>query len=105
MLCPVRLHDHEAPAQTDRMKPPLKLKFTDYYRGWDSEHNLFSRLLAELYDISFSDDPDLLFFLPFGTEHLKYRCRKIFVTGENVRPDFNVCDYAFTFDFLDDPRN
>ena len=87
------------------MKPPLKIKFTDYYRGWDNEHNLFTRLLAEMYDVSFSDDPDLLLFLPFGTDHLSYQCRKLFITGENVRPDFNVCDYAFSFDFLDDSRN
>ena len=67
------------------MKPPLKIKFTDYYRGWDNEQNLFTKLLAEMYDVSFSDDPDLLIFLPFGTDHLSYQCRKLFITGENVQ--------------------
>ena len=99
------LHARKVSARIDRMKPPLKIKFTDYYRGWDNDHNLFTKLLAEMYDISFSDDPDLLIFLPFGTDHLNYQCRKLFITGENVRPDFNVCDYAFSFDFLDDSRN
>ena len=87
------------------MKSRLKIKFTDYYDGWDSHRNLFSDLLAEMYELEFSDDPDLLIFLPFGTEHLKYQCRKVFITGENVRPDFRVCDFAFSFDYLDDPRN
>ena len=87
------------------MKPRLKIKFTDYYRGWRSQQNLFSELLSEMYELEFSDDPDLLLFLPFGTDHLKYRCRKVFITGENVRPDFGICDYAFSFDYLDDPRN
>ena len=87
------------------MKPLLKIKFTDYYRGWNSQQNLFSECLADLYEVTHSDDPDLLFFLPFGTDHLKYQCRKVFITGENVRPDFSVCDYAFSFDFLDDSRN
>jgi len=91
--------------KANRMKPRLKIKFTDYYRGWDNHRNLFSHLLAEMYDLDFSEDPDLLIFLPFGTNHLKYRCRKVFITGENVRPDFRVCDYAFSFDYLDDPRN
>ena len=91
--------------KVDRMKPPLKIKFTDYYRGWDSQRNLFSELLAEMYELSYSDQPDILFFLPFGTDHLHYPCRKVFITGENIRPDFGVCDYAFSFDYLDDPRN
>lgn len=88
-----------------QMKPRLKLKFVDTYRGWKDDNNLFSNVLSEHYDLEFTDEPDILFFLPFGTEHLKYRCRKVFVTGENVRPDFHVCDYAFSFDYLDDPRN
>jgi uncharacterized protein YozE (UPF0346 family) len=87
------------------MKPRLKLKYTDFYKGWDIRDNLFSDALADLYELEFSDDPDLLIFLPFGTEHLKYRCRKVFITGENIRPDFHICDYAFSFDYLDDPKN
>ena len=88
------------------MKPKLRLKYTDFYKGWPVRENLFSQILSELYDLEFSeDDPDLVIFLPFGHQHLKYRCRKIFITGENQRPNFNVCDYAFSFDYLDDARN
>lgn len=87
------------------MKPKLKLKYTDFYKGWPVRENLFSQILSELYDLEFSEDPELLIFLPFGHEHLQYRCRKLFITGENVRPDFNVCDYAFSFDYLDNARN
>jgi len=87
------------------MKPKLRLKYTDFYKGWPVQENVFSQILSELYDLEFSEDPELLIFLPFGDQHLKYRCRKLFITGENVRPNFNVCDYAFSFDYLDNARN
>jgi hypothetical protein len=47
------------------------------------------------------NNPDFIFFSVFGYQHFKFRCKKIFYTGENIRPDFTVCDYAFSFD-LDD---
>jgi hypothetical protein len=31
-------------------------------------------------------------------EFRKYRCTRIYFTGENTRPNFRQCDYAFTFD-------
>jgi len=71
------------------------------------ESYLFRRL-SSLYDIVLVDDPDYLFYSVFGTEHAnpKYdRCVKIWFTGENFRPDFSKCDYAMSFDYLDDPRH
>lgn len=41
----------------------------------------------------------------FGTEFLKYNCPRIFYSGENIRPDFKFCDFAFTFDYNDDKRH
>ena len=87
------------------MRPRLKIKFTDLCDGWDIKNNVFSELLAEDYELEFSDKPDLVLFMPFGTDHLNHTCRKVFITGENVRPDFSVCDFAFSFDHLDDSRN
>lgn len=91
--------------ETFFMKPKLKLWFVDFHKGWDICNNLFTRLLSQRYDVELTDDPDLLIFLPFGSRNLNYRCRKVFITGENLHPDFNICDYAFTFEHLDDPRN
>ena len=43
-----------------------------------------------------------MFYSCFGTEHLKYKNGvKIFFTGENVLPNFNECDYATGFDYID----
>ncbi|MBR5130209.1 MAG: glycosyltransferase [Alphaproteobacteria bacterium] len=67
-----------------------------------NEENLYSKILKILknrYDIEISDKPDFLFFSCFGAENLKYYdCVKIFITGENVLPNFNLCDYACAFD-------
>jgi hypothetical protein len=40
-----------------------------------------------------------LFYSVFGSRHLKYNCIKIFWTGENQYPDFNICDYAIGFGY------
>lgn len=50
------------------------------------------------------NDPDFLIFSCFGEHHRNSRfdrAVKIFITGENVAPDFNACDYAVSFEKLD----
>ncbi len=57
--------------------------------------------LQTLYKVEINtENPDFIFYSVFGTEHLKYDCVRIFYTGENLRADFNFCDYAITFDYL-----
>ncbi len=41
----------------------------------------------------------------FDRRHRQFRCTRIFYAGENWRPDFRVCDWAFTFDHLNDSRH
>jgi hypothetical protein len=62
-------------------------------------------LLKKYFQVELSDNPDVLIYSVYGNYHLSYNCVKIFYTGENVRPDFNFCDYALSFDFLDNPRH
>jgi len=78
----------------------IRIKFVDFYEHFVPENFLFYKTLAEHYKIELSDTPDYLFFSVFGNEHLKFDCVKIFWTGENQTPDFNVCDYAVGFDYL-----
>jgi hypothetical protein len=59
--------------------------------------------LSELYELTLSDRPDVLFFSVFGKEHRRYRCRKVYYTGENRRPDWTACDYALTYEHLNHP--
>jgi hypothetical protein len=78
----------------------IKLKFVDFWEEFDTAQNMFTELLAEKYNIVISDEPDYIIYSVFGFEHLKYEGIRIFYTGENIRPDFNTCDYAIAFDWL-----
>lgn len=59
------------------------------------------KILRKYYDVEISDNPDYVFFSESAFEHLKYNCVKIFYTGENIHPNFNLCDYAIGFDYMD----
>lgn len=80
------------------MKEILKIKFADHYEGFDPEKNFFWDLLSLKYDLQLSEHPEVLIYTSFGRSHVNYRCLKIYWTGENRRPNFNQCDFAFTFD-------
>lgn len=82
------------------MKRTIRINFTDWWDGFNKTDNYIYRLLEPYYEIELCEDPDYLFYSCFGTEFVKYDCIRIFATGENVRPDFNLCDYAMGFDYL-----
>lgn len=79
-------------------KPPLKLAFVDF---WDNfQETDFGRFLAWFttnFDVTIDEEaPDVVVYSCFGTKHLQYPdTLRIFFTGENHKPDFNICDYSF----------
>lgn len=78
----------------------LRIGFADFYNGFDIYNNYWVKTLRKLYGrnmVEVVEEPDYLFFSCFGFKHLKYKCIKIFFTGENIIPDFNLCDYAIGF--------
>lgn len=79
----------------------IRINFTDFWKGFDVENNFISKKLKKKYTVILSEDPDFLFYSCYGFDHLKYDCIKIFYTGENIVPDFNLCDYAIGFHYLD----
>ena len=80
----------------------IKVKFVDFYPNFDPQKVILWKQLWERYEVVESDEPEWLIFSVFGNEHLKYNnCVKIFFTGENQTPDFNLCDYALGFDYID----
>ncbi len=106
------------------MKTKLKINFADFWPGLDPTNNYFFHLLNLKYEVEISNNPDLLFFsVAYGRSRYRDTIKagkRIFYTGENVRPNFDSdapiespnnsyslgkCDFAFTFDFSDDPRN
>lgn len=82
------------------MKKTIKIKFVDFNKG-ATAIKIFLRILEERYEVEVSEAPEWLFYSVFGNEHLTYNnCVKIFFTGENQSPDFNLCDYAIGFDYI-----
>ena len=82
------------------MKKHIRIRFVDFWDDFVPENNIFYQLLSEHYEVELSDTPDYLFCSVFGEEHLRYDCVKIFYTGENQCPDFNLYDYAIGFEHL-----
>lgn len=79
----------------------IKVKFVDFWDYFDPLNNFITNVLSLKYHIEISDTPDYLIFSVFGYENIKYHdCTKIFFSGENIVPDFNICDYGIGFNFL-----
>jgi hypothetical protein len=76
----------------------LKLKFIDFWPGFDSSNNPITEVLREHFELCFAEDPDFVIYSNFGFEHLEHDVPRVFYTSENLRPDFNICDYALGFD-------
>lgn len=80
-------------------RPNLRLGFADTY---DNAKKFFVDVLSRRYNITRDDEnPDYLIFgdKNFGETHYRYtKAKKIFFTGENVRPNYLTYDHAITFD-------
>lgn len=80
-------------------KPILKIATADF---WDdvtqNELDFFLSPLRDKYTLVVDDKaPDLLIYSCFGDKHLQYlNCKRLFICGENVVPDFNCCDYSIS---------
>lgn len=77
----------------------IKVKFVDFPDSTTRDTTM-KILQDEFEEVQECDDPDFLFYSVFGNEHLKYDCVRIFWTGENIQPDFNICDYAVGFSHI-----
>ncbi len=79
-------------------KPSLRIYYTDFWHNFEPENNIFYNLLIEKYNVVITENnPDYLFFSVFGNRYKYFNCKRIFFTGEIIRPDMNECDYAFSF--------
>lgn len=85
------------------IKRKIKVRFLDFWDGLDHENHLIMRALRENYEVEIKEDADYVFCSQGGGyEHFDIppHCVKIFYTGENLFPDFNLVDYAFGFDWM-----
>ena len=82
-------------------KPSLAVWFSDFggSDGSSSGIDFIRATLPRRFAISLdSSSPDVLFYSVYGMDFRKYRCRRIFFSSENRKPDFSECDFALTFD-------
>lgn len=85
----------------------MNISFSDFWPGFDHYNNFFADLIKSIHPnckfVPFSNEhTDVLIYSCFGQQHHttdRTRVKKIFYTGENIRPNFNDCDYSLTFDF------
>ncbi len=78
----------------------IRIKFADFYAGHDERENFFVRLLRRRYDVDIHPEAEYMIFSRFGYDFLRHEGIRIFFTTENVRPNFDLADYALGFDHL-----
>lgn len=76
----------------------IKVKYLDWWDGFAPEDYLINTILEKYYDIVETDDPDYIFCSMYSKRALDYDCVRIFYSGENFCPDFNLFDYAIGFE-------
>jgi hypothetical protein len=93
------------------MANSIKIWFEDFWGGFIQEtlannSNFLTKMIFDDQNVIITNDnPDLLFFSCFGNRHAQYSCKKIFWTGENVRPNFSSCDLSLSFDYSENQKN
>ena len=78
----------------------IKINFVDFWDSFDYHNFYIYKILNKKYNVEISDNPDYIIYSSHGYKHLKYNCIRIFFTIENIRPNFNHCDYAIGFDYI-----
>lgn len=81
----------------------IKIKICDFDPNVEiSFGRFFLKRLEKFYEVELSEDPDYVFFYERSRDHLRFpEAIRIFYTGENVSPDFNMTDYSIGFDRLE----
>lgn len=93
---------------TQDMRKKIKINFSDFWHGdteADKKNNPLFKLLSKKFELELSNKPDFLIYSAKGRKFNDYDCIRIFYTAENVRPNFDECDYAFSFDYPLTDRN
>lgn len=77
----------------------IRIAFSDHYPTFEPKASRLYKSLscaAQVEICSITESPELLIFGDFGTTHWSFEGLKAYVTGENMKPDFDQCDLAFT---------
>lgn len=86
----------------------IRIGYTDLYPDQDPKNNVIYNLIKDRYNVEIIDTTvpanrdkvEYLIYSACGRRFLDYNCVRIFVTGENLTPEFNLCDYGIGFDHI-----
>lgn len=76
----------------------IKLKLIGYAKPFDE--NEIVKIIKKKHNVEESENPDYAIFYSAVPEFYKYNCVRIHVLGENIVPNFNLCDYAIGFHYI-----
>lgn len=79
----------------------IRIKFVGFWPEFKEDDNFIINILKKYYNVCISEEPEYLFSSCFSEEYLNYDCIRIFYTGENLCPDFNLFDYAIGYEYID----
>ena len=82
------------------MMKQVKIKILDDVCR-DPSDNFIINTLKKKYQVVISENPDYVFYSVKSKDIYKYNCIRIYYTDENLVPDFNICDYAIGFHYID----
>ncbi len=91
------------------MAKKIKVGFADFWESYLPEDSCFLRILRKYFDVEVidtrtptaKDNVEYLFCSVFSQNFLDFDCIRIFYTGENIIPDFNLYDYAIGFEKME----
>ena len=64
----------------------IRLKYVDWWDGFQPEQYRFHQILTKHFDIEISDEPDYIIASVYSDEAKSYNCVRILYTGENILP-------------------
>ena len=82
------------------MKPVKKIKYMGFWSDFAPQRFFINKILEEKYTLVECDDPDYIICSAFGKPYCycKTNAIRLFYSGENFAPDFNLVDYAIGSD-------
>lgn len=77
----------------------FKVYFVGFFATFDIYDNFILDFIKKIGKVEITNEPDYLFYSVFNDDYLLYTdCIRIFFTGENLAPNFQLCDYAIGFE-------
>jgi hypothetical protein len=90
----------------------LRVNFVDFWANHFKDDNYFYNLLSTKYKVIIDEtDPDIVFYsVDYDRKNEKQRylgtrAKMIYYTGENSLPNWDECDLAFTFSYVENGKN